>query len=1428
MMRGSQLLYNSRIHKVRFNIAGTEEILQSSYVPITTYDLFRNNQPYPNGMYDGHLGTTDHSYRCQTCYNNKKNCLGHEGHYILNYPIMSPICINEIRKWLKLICFECGKPIIAESTYAKFPANKRLDEAQKIARTGNRKCVHCKTPHPTIRKDILEPLGNVAEWYEDKRKVREETIFPHKIKQYFERIADSDVVKLGKSVLSHPRNFVVTAIKIPPTSLRPDVKKVGGGRSGNDDITTMLQIIIKKNETIPPVLPAEIDPKLRKALFDLSNAFYDLIKAGGDSAMNSIDQRLRGKQGRFRKTMEGKRVWVMCRSTIVGDITLKINEIGVPLTFAKTVQMAEVVQDYNRNVIMQYINNGRKHYPGATKLVKKNTLIEYSIENIHDVEIENGDILYRDMINGDAVYINRQPSLKPSNISCVYAVVCTDPKVLVLRINVNSCPLYDADFDGDAMNLIVVSSEQGRSEISLLGGIDQWLINHNSSTSIGQVDDSIIGNFQLTLSGVNFDKYHAMMLFNYTSILPDFSEIMIGAATTSGRDLVSKLFTEMPINFTRNPTYYKENMSQWVRYDPSDIKVKFERGKHVSGVLDSASIGKKAIGGIYHLVANEYGPNRALELMYNMQQLAVAYNMQHGYTIGVNDLRLSPPARNEVSRIAADIINKSNIITSRLQNGEIIPPIGMTVEEAYEAQQIQTLMAIDDFMEPILSDIDTKHNNLFKFIMSGSKGALENLFNMISAIGQKLINGERIRPKFGHKRTLPYFPRFDTSPESRGYITNSYVQGMTSYEYVFNAMNARFDFISKALSTSVTGEQNRKSIKNLESILVNNLRFATKNHNIIQFAYGEDYLDPRRVEKVKFPTVMISDEELESKYRHVTSEAANAIFDTEFAAIKADRNEYRKIFMQIEAINTNELMNDERRMPVNVDRIINDTLSEYSDISKTPDDKQVLAMVETVNNLCVGIPYVLINEIQERLKTPVPEQILAATRLLTMLIRSHLYAKNLIKLAITPDILDIIADKIRLKYARALISPGTAVGIIAAQSFSAPLTQYMLDAHHRSAAGGTSTDTLVRVKEVLGARDVHNLAAPSMIIPVISAYAHNKAKVTEIANNIEVMKLKQFTALWQIFFEKYAEIVHPRYVHESKMIQEFMTLNPLLAPPGDLIRWCIRIVINKTTLILKNMSLELIVNKLHETFPELYIVYTPENAPEIVLRIYIRSSLKDTKGNLMFKGHIEHSDIIYVKDLLLDMIIRGVDGIINTSVVQLIRNKIQPNGSIARDNTEYVIKTTGTNLVGILANKFVDPFRVQTDAILETQRMFGIEAARQKIITELRKLVDTCNHRHYTIYADEMTSTGKVTPIERSGLGAREANNYLLRIGFSAPIQTLEEAGINAAVDNMTGITAPLLVGTIPRVGTLYNSLHSDAEMIHAHVKKPDDVFELL
>lgn len=961
--------------------------------------------------------------------------------------------------------------------------------------------------------------------------------------------------------------------------------------------------------------------------------------------------------------------------------------------------------------------------------------------------------------------------------------------------------------DGDQMNGLILTTAVTQHEAKEMGGVENWFISYkDSATTIGQADDSLIGMFELTRDNVKFSKYHALLLFGNTSRMPSFDDKIY-----TGRDIVSKLLEDTPINYKKRSGYFKEEYAPYMKYSPSEIKILIEDGIMKSGALTKKEVGKGGMGTLFHKIHMDYGPSKTLEQIHNFQQVAIGYLKEYGFTIGIDDMILNKKSLKRVRQIETNLINESRLVTDKLNRGEIIPPIGKTTEKFYEEQQKNILKVLDDFIEPILQSIDSNTNNLFKLILSGSKGKINNLFAIVGAIAQILLNGERIDKRFGYERTIAYFQRFDTSPESRGYIANSYMSGMESAEFVFNSYNARFDIITKSLSTSITGEKNRESEKNLESIVIDNLRMCRKDYSVVQFTYGEDNIDTRRVVKASFESVFISTDKFNKEFKWKGK--STKVFEEEFIQLTKDREDYRNTFLSIENRTFKELATSEKKVPVDIQKLYDDALVRYG-IQKTS-DSEVEKMVVKIKEFCEIIPYLLMNKNQENRKIKLLNYQIKSLRLFKTLIRSVLYSNKLKN--INMDILDNIIKEIRTRYKLSLVDPGTAKGIIAAQSFCEPLTQYMLDAHKRSAEGGTSKDDVIKLKELLGAKTLGKSFRPKMLLRLYEKYQYDKDKVQEVANHIEMMSVNQFVDSTMVFIESLnAEnggIRHPDYKHEYAIIKEYMKMNPLKKIPSDLTNVCIRLKLNKTKLILKNMPLELVILRLSEEFSNIYIVYSPENSKEIIVRIYLRSGV--------FKNVVNEKEIMELKESIHNMIIRGTDGIMNTYIVPLIRNEIKEDGSVDRVKQAWAIETIGSNIYGVAQNKYIDNSKIITDSTDETRRMYGIIAAKYRIVSELRNIGDgmTLNHSHFTLYASEMTYTGTISPISNSGVSIREPHNYLLKMGTAAPIQAIETAALNTAVNKITGNTAPLIMGTVPKIGTLYNSFHINEKFVKENIK---------
>ena len=1441
------------VETLGFGIAGDDDNVRDSVVEVTSYELFSGNQPVTGGSFDPRMGTTDHHYGCVTCGLQRKYDPGHPGLMRSRVGLESPLFISEIRRWLRVICLQCGAPVVDLTRYKNIGRTHRLVEASKASTEGTR-CIYCRAIHPKIVKAEDDYFTFEAHYPAAGKQgaPRVVKLYPDAIRAVFERITVATAAAFGRPY--HPSVLVIRQVLIPANTIRPGVRMGFGpaGASSHHDLTNMVQYLVKRNLMLPKEMPPQMSKELDRLIQNAQQLYYDMILgatstnvANGSSGRRGIVVGSRGvrsivrtfarKEGRIRKHLLGKRVWLISRSTISGNPQLRIDEVGYPVAFARTIQVEETVQEFNRDRLMVYFLNGDKQYPGCSRVIKRENNAVHRVSGLRrDFQLEVGDKIERDIVTGDFGFFNRAPSLERSSIGVHRIVVLEDPTIHTFQMNVAACAWYNADFDGDQMNLWIPHTTMSRVEAELMSSVANWFISTKSSGPVnGQVQDSNVGSFELTRSTVTMDKFHAMNLFALTRVdPPDFSD---GALTEryTGREVVSRLFASTPINYDRPPRWYSETLIPYVDYDPQETKTVMKRGRLVTGVLDKNSVGAGS-GGIFHLISHEFGPRKALDMIYALQQMAIGFVANRGFTVGTGDMVVNAEGVAEVQDIVAGVLSESDLITSRLTRGELIPPIGMTTHEYYEALQREALKVPDELLRPVVKSINTDWNGLFKMVATGSKGTVPNLMHIMGLIGQIEINTQRIGEQFSFRRTNVYFPRFATSAGAYGFVSNCYVTGMTGPEFIFSDMNGRFDLINKALSTASTGYANRKAVMALQSNIIDNFRHLAKNTRLVQVIYGEDGLDARSVERVKFRSVFMSDVELKAAFHlnlddvgnRVTgkgSAAQQSLFDEAFARIKTDRDQYRKIFLQFEDSDFSSPMTDSRQMPVNIARLVRDVQiaresgNGKTEVKNTPAD--LAHMAESVTNFCARLPYILINEIQERRQTPIPPHLNAATGLLQMLIRAELSPPVL--LGLTPTNLTFVIDAIRLHYSQALIDYGTAAGILAAQSVSEPLTQYMLDSHHRSVGGGTNKSGIIRPGEIFGAKPVEAEQSPEMLLRVRPEYEGDRSEVLQIANQIELMALDRFVSVWDLLVEPYGKPIYTAFTNDLTWIEEFARHHPLLTPPGDLTNWCIRLQIDKATMVLKSMSLEMIVERLRAKHPAAYIIHTPENVPQIVIRVYFRAA-QFRRG-----AHDEGKVLEIVSKEFLPTTIRGVPGIITAEVTEIKRHHHSDDGSLVLESV-YAVKTVGTNIYGVLTNRRIDPLRIVSSSIGDTEKIFGVAAARQTIVREIRRFMSdkAPNVRHLLLYADEMTRTGRVTSLEKSGVNLRERDNVFLRMAMSSPTQVLQDAATSNATNRIYGIAPYLMLGRAPPLGTTWNDFSMDEDYVRANKKNVDTVLD--
>jgi DNA-directed RNA polymerase II subunit RPB1 len=1452
---------HGEIESVEFSLASDADRRRAGVVEVRSHELFTSQLPVAGGVYDPQMGTTDNHYTCSTCEHNKKLCPGHFGTLTLKSPAPlplpgSPVPASEVRRWLKIVCLRCGALLVDVQKYASAPRGRRLMKAAE-AETAGRSCPRCRAKHPKIVKTPQDHFSFRIEGAGGGRRLTY-----GEIRSIFERVSESDVEALGRPLTSHPSRLVVSVVAVPPITIRPGVKIGVSDKRSHHDLNNLLQYLVRHNQSLPEEPPqrgSEGWPDHERQLEALDQLYYDLVlgsaatgagtagSGGRRSLVTSsgrpspaVLRRLPRKEGRIRRNLMGKRTWNACRSTIAGNNSLRLDEVGLPVAFARVMQISETVQAYNLERLSRFFLNGRRRYPGATRVRKKATGAVHDVEGLRpDFLLEPGDVLYRDVVTGDMCYYNRTPSLERSSIGAHRVVVLEDPQVATLQMNVAACAWYNADFDGDQMLLWVPHGAASRAEAALVSAVANLFVSTKNSGPVnGEIQDSVIGSFLLTRDAARLDRHHAMAVFQKTRLPPP----ALPPGTYSGREVVSALFeSHFPVNYSRVSSWYDEVFRGYVNYSGSERRAEMRRGRLAEGVLDKRAVGDGARGGLFHLVSRGYTPQRALDAIFALQQLAVGYAENAGFTVSANDMLLPRPERERVGRVLAERLWAAEEVNRRLVKGELVPPLGMTTHQFYEKLQIETLKLPDRVLEPILSAIDSETNGLFRMVATGSKGKKPNIINIMAAVGPIEINTQRIQPRFAHGRTLVYYPRHSLAPAAYGFVGNSYMSGLSSPEYVFAAMNGRFDLINKALSTASTGYLNRRMVLALQTGIVDNLRRLTNGQKVFQMLYGEDGLDARQVEEVPFHFVKLGDAELRRRFLFDAERAAQkktargspgrddaALYEAELARLREGRDTYRAAFLRLEASGFSHPFPFRRLLPVRVGVLLEDLRLQLDAKRAPPSFAELRAMRLRVDQFCSQLPYVYANESMRRREAFLPPYLKTAAALTALHVRAALCTVALAEAKIAPPQLDQLLDQIRLRYARSLVAYGEAAGVLAAQAVAEPLTQYMLDSHHRSVSGGTNKSGIARPQEILGAKGLDKEQSSEMLLPLLPeedrTAAAAEAAARELATAAELVTLGHFALRWQLLLEPLPSAEGPRsalYPDDGAWVDQFRRDHPLLEPPPDLTAWCVRFELDRATLVLKSLGLEQVVTRLRALFPRTYVVHTPESAKSLALRVQLRAGL-------FRRGDEERAAVAFAEKLAAAPL-RGVAGVRTAKAEKITRHREAADGELVEES-RWAVRTVGTNLGGALSLVGLDPAEAVSSSLEDTLRCLGIEAARARIAGELQRVLGDGppNPRHPYLIADAMTRAGRLVSLEAAGIVQRDRSNVLLQMAAAKPIQVLSEAALEGAKAPIQGLSAPLMMGSIPRVGTFHSETVIDEAYVAENVRSLDRVFDEL
>lgn len=873
-MSSTSELEAKSIDSIIFGILNPTFIRRYSAAEIFTDEVYdEDGTPITGGVMDLRLGTIEPNQRCQTCGNPPSRCPGHFGHIELPMPMVNYLFTKQIYTLLQITCRSCGRLLLPQDRIEEY--KKQIEEYKEkfgfvperlysqIIREAKRmsNCPHCGASQYVIK------WSKPTEFYEITPEKTTSRINPSAIRERFERIPDEDLKLLGiNPETSRPEWMILEVLPVPPVQVRPSIVLESGERS-EDDLTHKLVDIIRaakklkegKENGANPVILGEFENLLQYHIttyLDNEASGIPPSRHRTGKVLKTLTQRLKGKEGRFRKNLSGKRVDFSARTVISPDPFLDIDEVGVPEAIAKALSVPERVNSFNRDRLVNLVRNGPNKYPGALYVIRPDGA-RIKLDFVKDLNafansISEGYIVERHLMDGDYVIFNRQPSLH--RISMMGHRV----KVLpgrTMRLHPSVCPPYNADFDGDEMNLHVPQNTEAVAETKELLEVNKNFITPRyGAPIIGALRDLITGAYLLTRKDTYLTKKDFLLLMAAAGIYEELPEPVIKEPEPlwSGKQAFSLL---LPKDFEyKGKAKVCANCKECDENNcPNEGFVIIRGGILEKGVIDQAAIGSEKAGTILHELILRYGNGVAHNFLRSLSRMVIKFLQLRGFTMLYSELFLPEESRKEIDELLNTAEPEVNKIIEDFRSGKLERIPGKSEEDSLEAYIMDKLSEIRTKTGEIASNSLGMNNNAVIMTRTGARGSDLNLGHICASLGPQSLHGKRIsRGYIG--RPLPHFRRGDLGATARGFIRSSYLTGLTPTEFFYHAMGGRESLVDTAVRTQQSGYLQRRLIHALETLKVEYDGTVRDPYgNIVEFKYGDDGIDPSKTFHGIFP-----------------------------------------------------------------------------------------------------------------------------------------------------------------------------------------------------------------------------------------------------------------------------------------------------------------------------------------------------------------------------------------------------------------------------------------------------------------------------------------------------------------------------------------------------------------------------------------------
>jgi DNA-directed RNA polymerase II subunit RPB1 len=1157
--------------------------------------------------------------------------------------------------------------------------------------------------------------------------------------------------------------------------------------------------------------------------------------------LKSIKDRLNGKGGRMRGNLMAKRVDFSARSVITADPNISIRELGIPMKIAKNITKPVIVNKMNKNFLNQLILNGPDVFPGAKILEKKNgESITLRYIDRKSIVLEEGDIVHRHMMDGDIILFNRQPTLHRMSMMGHVAKIMT--KGDTFRMNVADTKPYNADFDGDEMNLHMPQDVEAESELRNLASVVYQIISPANNKSIINIfQDSLLGCNRFTRPNINFTKREAMnllMMFDQVNVDNLFSNNSengqmratgaLGTAGQSGQDILKNpnfvssfdILSQIipPLTLHYKTKQFKEDENPKTSNNVLDIR----NGKYIRGQMDK-SVLDAYTKGLVQRICNDFGNFEASKFIDDLQNIVTEYMKTSGYSVGISDLISDNKTNQEIINRITEKKSQVKTLIEQIQIGIFKNETGKSNEQEFETQVNNILNQASAEAGKIGLENLSKNNRFVIMVNAGSKGSELNISQMISCLGQQNVDGKRIPYGF-EQRTLPHYSKFDDSPGARGFVESSYINGLSPQELFFHAMGGRVGLIDTAVKTSSTGYIQRRLIKGLEDLMVNyDMTIRNNKNKIVQFSYGDDGIDTTKVENQMIPIVSMSIQDIYDHYKiseeNDTKYKTNKLLDLIFEKNTIKRYKNQMSQMNIKCKFYTDMMIEEREKIIKYvfknksDNIVNCPVAFTYIIGNIQGQQNINA--NSLVDITILEAFEMIEDtykILEKVYYVPPKELFKTLYYYYLSPKDLLVVKRYNKASLT-----LLLDTIVLNYKKAIVAPGEMVGMIAGQSMGEVSTQMTLNTFHYAGVSAKSNVTrgVPRIEEILSlSAEPKN---PSLTIYLKSEDETDKDKAHKYMYMIEHTKLEEIVETIEICFDpddlntliEEDKTTMEQYEEFERMMDECTEQENTKTDNNEKSKWLIRMIMDPSVMLEKNITMDDVHFALNNSYGDtISCIYSDYNSDKLVFRIRM-NEVKQSANKKIKVNPLDQTDQIYLlknfqDELLNNIILRGIKSI-NKVSLRKIKDNVEELSGVYKKKDIWVLDTIGTNLLDVLGIDYIDYTRTFSNDICEVYDILGIEAARQTIYNEIADVIEFdgtyINYHHFSVLCDRMTFTNKMISIFRHGIN-NDNIGPIAKASFEETPEMFLKAARHAELDNMRGISANVMCGQEGFFGT--------------------------